>query len=65
MATAQLVTNLGIIVFIASIEFEPDLLGPWTLVGLDEIFIKYSMAVVSFGFISYLLLLYHIFVQPV
>ena len=64
MATAQLVTNLGIIVSIASIEFEPNFLGAWTLVGLDEIFVKYSIAVVSFGFISYLLLLYHIFVQP-
>ena len=65
MATAQLVTNLGIIVSIASIELDPGVLGAWTLVGLDEIFVKYSIAVVSFGFISYLLLLYHIFVQPV
>ena len=61
MATAQLATNLGIVVFIASTEFDPGLLDLWTLVGLDEIFIKYSIVVVCFGFVSYLLLLYHIF----
>ena len=64
MATAQLATNLGIIAFIAFLEFESGLLGAWSAVGLDNIFGCFSIAVVCSGFVSYLLFLYHVFVSP-
>ena len=64
MATAQLATNLGIFAFIASAEFESGLLGAWSAVGLDDIFVMFSLAVVCSGFLSYLLLLYHVFAAP-
>ena len=64
MATAQLATNLGIIAFIALLEFESGPLGAWSAVGLDDIFGKFSIVVVSSGFVSYFLLLYHVFVSP-
>ena len=64
MATAQLATNLGIIAFIAFVEFESGLLGAWSAVGLDKIFATFSLVVVCSGFVSYLLLLYHVFASP-
>ena len=64
MATAQLATNLGIIAFIAMLEFESGLLGAWSAVGLDGIFGTFSLVIVYSGFVSYFLLLYHLFVSP-
>ena len=64
MATAQLATNLGIIAFIAFLEFESGPLGAWSATGLDHIFGTFSLAVVCSGFASYLLFLYHVFVSP-
>ena len=64
MATAQLATNLGIIAFIAFLEFESGPLGAWSAVGLDDIFGTFSLVVVCSGFVSYLLFLYHVFVSP-
>ena len=65
MATAQLATNLGIIAFIALLEFEPGLLAAWSVLGLDDIFVTSSLLVVCSGFVSYLLLLYHVFFSPI
>ena len=64
MATAQLATNLGIIAFIASLEFESDDLGAWSAMGLNEIFVTFSIIVVCSGFVSYLLFIYHVFLSP-
>ena len=64
MATAQLATNLGIIAFIAMLEFESGVLGAWSAVGLDDIFAMFSLLVVCSGFVSYILFLYHVFVSP-
>ena len=63
MATAQLATNLGIIGYIALLESDPDH-GAWTASGLNEVFVVFSSIVVVFGLISYLLLLYYVFLAP-
>ena len=64
MATAQLATNLGIIGYMALLESSSSL-GAWTAVGLSEVFVEFSVIVVCFGLLSYLLLLYHVFFAPV
>ena len=64
MATAQLTTNLGIIGYIAFLEANSGI-GAWTAMGLSEIFVEFSIIVVCFGILSYLLLLYHVFFAPV
>ena len=64
MATAQLATNLGIIAFIGLLEFESGVLGAWSAMGLNEIFMTFSIFVVCSGFVSYLLFIYHVFLSP-
>ena len=64
MATAQLATNLGIIGYMALLESTSSH-GAWTAVGLSEVFVEFSVIVVCFGLLSYLLLLYHVFFFPV
>ena len=59
MATAQLATNLGIIGYMALLDH-----GAWTAIGLNEVFVVFSSIVVLFGLISYLLLLYYVFLAP-
>ena len=61
MATAQLLTNLGIIAYIALLEHNATL-GDWAAVELSQTFEEFAIVVAVFGFVSYFLLIFYIFI---
>ena len=61
MSTAQLLTNLGILAFIALLEHNATL-GDWAAVELSQTFEEFAIVVAVFGFVSYFLLIFYIFI---
>ena len=61
MSTAQLLTNLGILTYIALLEHNATL-GDWAAVELSQTFEEFAIVVAVFGFVSYFLLIFYIFI---
>ena len=61
MSTAQLLTNLGILAYIALLEHNATL-GDWAAVVLSQTFEEFATVVAVFGFVSYFLLIFYVFI---